>query len=205
VDAFELIYREYPDATLTIVGPEWVAPREHIADLCLERDVVARLAPFYEGSYLSHLKARLSKEALNNVTFVGLVSHRSIPNYYAASDIYVSPSLYESFGMSIIEAMAAGVPVVAARGGAVADLVSDRETGLVVDSGNPAALAAALMGLFSNPGLRSSIASEALRQVRQFSWETICSALMQLYCEASMTGNADITKCGPAQKLLVSG
>ena len=94
LDAFELIVRRYPDATLTIVGPEWIAPREDITDLCLEKDVVASLGPFYKGSYLSQLKQKLTPEAAKQVTFAGLVLHADVPNYYQDADIYVSPSFY---------------------------------------------------------------------------------------------------------------
>ena len=185
IDAFELIHREFSDASLTIVGPEWVAPRQFIADHCLGSDEVAKLAPFYEGSYLSQLKERLSAEVSSGVTFAGLVDHKSIAKYYAAADVYVSPSLYESFGMSIIEAMAAGVPVVAARGGAVPDVVSNERTGLLVATGNPSALAAAVSRLFTNTPLRNAIVNESLHYVRrQFSWETIGSGLLQLYSDA---------------------
>jgi glycosyltransferase involved in cell wall biosynthesis len=184
LDAFELICRQYHDASLTIVGPEWVAPREHIANLCLEKDVIARLAPFYEGSYLSQLKARLTPEAAKRVTFVGLVDCGSVSKYYADADIYVSPALYESFGMSIIEAMAAGLPVVAARGGAVPDLISDGKTGLLVEANNPSAIAQAVGRLLTNSQLRRSIVHQTRATVcKQFSWETICSDLMQTYAE----------------------
>jgi glycosyltransferase involved in cell wall biosynthesis len=178
---------------LTIVGPEWVAPREFITNHCLGDDVIAKLAPFYEGSYVSHLKERLSAEASRCVTFAGLVDHKSIAKYYAAADVYVSPSLYESFGMSIIEAMAAGVPVVAARGGAVPDVVFNERTGLLVETGNPSALAAAVRQIFTNASLRNTIISESLQYVRrQFSWETIGSGLMQLYSESPVPRAASL-------------
>src|SRR5260221_13163907 len=84
--------------------------------------------------------------------------------------------------MSIIEAMAAGVPVVAARGGAVPDVVSNERTGLLVAKGDPSALAAAVSRLFNNTPLRNPIVNESLHYVRkQFSWEPIGSRVLQLY------------------------
>jgi len=182
IEAFEVIVREYPDASLTVVGPEWVAPRENIADLCLERSVVDGFERFYRDGYVRQLKGSLSPEAAKRVNFAGLVDHAEIPRYYANADVYVSPSFYESFGMSIIEAMAAGLPVVAARGGAVGDLISDGHNGLLVDTANPAAIAEAIGVLFTNAGLRSSITSTASEMVcKKFSWETICASLMEMY------------------------
>jgi glycosyltransferase involved in cell wall biosynthesis len=79
LDAFELIIQRFPDITLTIVGPEWVAPREDITDLSLDQDTIAQLAPFYRESYLRQLKRKLSPEAAKKITFVGLVAHSDVP------------------------------------------------------------------------------------------------------------------------------
>ena len=182
LDAFEIIVRRYPDATLTIVGPEWIPPRGYLADLCLERKVVDGFAHFYEGNYIQKLRDNLSQEAAKRVTFAGFVPHRDVPSFYVDADIYVSPSFYESFGMSLIEAMAAGLPVVAARGGAVADLISDCKNGLLVEPANPAAIANAVETLLGKPELRNSIACRGRKMVcRQFSYESITSELLQLY------------------------
>ena len=182
LEAFEILVRQYRDASLTIVGPEWIPPREFLADLCLERGVVDSFAHFYEGSYIQKLKENLSPEASERVTFAGLVAHRDVPSFYANADIYVSPSFYESFGMSLIEAMAAGLPVVAARGGAVPDLISDGSNGLLVDPHNPVAIAEAVENLFKHQELRKSIASAGREMVcKKFSYESICLQLVGIY------------------------
>jgi len=190
LDAFELVCRQYPDATLTVVGPEWVAPRAHIVDLSLDKSLISRLAPFYEHGYLSQLKQRLSPTAAKRVTFTGLVPYAEIAKYYADADIYISPSLYESFGMSVIEAMTAGVPVVSSRAGAAPELISDRQSGLLVDLANPESIADAVIRLFRDPLLCASIARAARENVaRAYSWEAIGSTLTQLY-DAALTTNA---------------
>jgi len=177
-----LIIRQFPDATLTIIGPEWIAPREDITDLCLEKDIIAGLAPFYKNGYLPQLKRKLSADAAKRVTFTGLVAHSDVPAFYERADIYIGPSLYESFGVSIVEAMAAGVPVVATRVGAVPELISEGHSGLVVETANPSAIADAVIKLLTDTKLRNSIACEARKTVwKQFSWETICSTLIQMY------------------------
>jgi glycosyltransferase involved in cell wall biosynthesis len=182
LEAFELMLLDYPDASLDVVGPEWVLPREYISDLCLEPSIADSFKPFYRDSYTRQLRDSLSSRAAKRVNFVGLVPHAEIPNYYAGADVYVNPSFYESFGMSIIEAMAAGLPVVATRAGAVSDLISDGHNGLLVDTANPVAIANAVGNLFSNAGLRNSITTAASETVcTQFSWETICSSLMRMY------------------------
>jgi len=190
LDAFELVCRQYSDATLTVVGPEWVAPREHIVDLSLDESLISRLAPFYENGYLSKLKQRLSPAAAKQVTFTGLVPYAGIAKYYADADIYISPSLYESFGMSVIEAMTAGVPVVSTRAGAAPELISDRQSGLLVDLANPESIADAVIRLFQDPVLCASISRVARDNVsRAYSWEAIGSTLTQLY-DAALTTHA---------------
>ena len=182
VDAFNLIAQRYPDATLTIVGPEGVSPRGDIADLCLGRDLVDSFEPFYRGNYLNLLKQRVAPQAASRAKFTGLIPHEEVYNYYAKSDIYVSPTFYESFGMSIIEAMAAGLPVIACRGGAVTDFIIDGQNGLLVDVGDASGLADAVGRLISDPALGRSLAVSAKQMVRKnYSWDKIASSLMDVY------------------------
>jgi len=184
LDAFELILRQYPDTSLTLVGPEWIAPRDIIVNLCLEADRIDSLAPFYEDGYLMQLRKRLSPEAAQRITFAGLVAHNAVAAYYGHADIYVSPSLYESFGVSIIEAMAAGLPVVATGVGAVPEVISHGHTGLLVEAANPPAIAKAVINLMTDASLRTSISRVARDEVlRRYSWQNICSKLMQFYHE----------------------
>lgn len=185
LDAFESIVQQYPDATLIIVGPEWIAPRENITDLCLRKEIVDGLEPFYRDGYLKQLKRKLSPAAAKQITFAGLASHSEISKFYENADIYVGPSLYESFGMSILEAMVAGVPVVSTRVGAVPELISDGRSGLIVETADPSAIVDAVIRLFTNAELRNSVSCAARKSVRaKFSWEAICSTLVEMYCGA---------------------
>jgi glycosyltransferase involved in cell wall biosynthesis len=180
--AFELLLQRYPEATLDIAGPEWIPAMEDYAGLCLDSATLKTLEPFYQGSYVEILKKRLSPAATRRVRFVGLVSHGDVPKYYQNSDIYVSAAFYESFGMSLIEAMAAELPVVASQGGSVADIVRNRDTGILVPAGQPAEIAAAVSELFENPELAISLATKARQMAQsQFSWSAIASSLSVLY------------------------
>ena len=71
---------------------------------------------------------------------------------YAAADLYVWPACNEAYGMALLEAQAAGVPVVAGREGGVADVVADGATGLLVEPRSPTAFAAAVRSLLARPG-----------------------------------------------------
>jgi glycosyltransferase involved in cell wall biosynthesis len=133
---------------------------------------------------------------------VGLIAHRDIPKYYAAADVYISPSFYESFGMSIIEAMAAGIPVVAASVGAVPELISNNETGLLVQPNSAPEIADAVCRLFANSELKRTISSSARELVRQqFSWDQICSTLLAMYQDLSenKAGSTGPALCAPSE------
>ena len=98
-----------------------------------------------------------------------------IPGMYASSDIVVVPSVWgEPFGLTALEAMSCGVPVVASRAGGLAETVADGENGLLFEPGNHDELAARLDRLLDDPGLRQELGSEGRRRVvERYSWESI--------------------------------
>jgi glycosyltransferase involved in cell wall biosynthesis len=99
----------------------------------------------------------------NRVRFLGWVPHPEIESCYRAADIFVSASLTETQGLALLEAMASGSPVVAARGSGVVDLIENETDGLLVA---PAAapFAAAIERLLADPGLRGRLGASARRR-----------------------------------------
>lgn len=109
------------------------------------------------------------------VVFLG--QRRDVTRVLSALDLFVQPSVYEGYGLSLLEAMAVGLPAVASRVGGIPEVVDDGRTGVLVPPGDPGALAAAAIGLLRDPGRsrrlgeaaalraqeRHSIASEAAR------------------------------------------
>jgi glycosyltransferase involved in cell wall biosynthesis len=85
----------------------------------------------------------------------------------AACDLYVWPALREAYGLAILEALAAGLPVVAGAEGGVPDLVADGDTGLLVGDRDPVAFAAAIGTLLDDPDRRAAMGRAAARRVRQ--------------------------------------
>jgi glycosyltransferase involved in cell wall biosynthesis len=99
-------------------------------------------------------------------------------------DVFVLPSRYEGFPLSIIEAMLAGLPVVATDVGSIREAVVDGETGLLVPSGDAAALTAALRRLVDDPGLRARLgAAGRARARREFTARAMAARYERLYDE----------------------
>lgn len=99
------------------------------------------------------------------VVYTGALDDAVLPEIYAAADLYVWPAVKEAFGMAILEAQAAGLPVIAGDSGGVAGIVRDGHTGAVVAPRDAAALAAAMTPLLDDPGRRQAFSRAALATV----------------------------------------
>jgi glycosyltransferase involved in cell wall biosynthesis len=100
------------------------------------------------------------------VRFAGAVPPEALPGYYAAADILAWPAINEAFGMALLEAQAAGLPVVAGRTGGVPAIVAHGETGLLQPVGDAARFADGVAALLGDPGLRRAMAAAAGAKVR---------------------------------------
>jgi glycosyltransferase involved in cell wall biosynthesis len=117
-----------------------------------------------------------------SVTLAGARS--DMPNVYAAMDIFVLPSLNEGLPMTLLEAMAAGKPVIASRVGAIPDVVEDGANGLLVTPGDSSGLCDALARLLNAPDLCRRMASQAHEWVgRNFTSEIMAKRYRLLYDE----------------------
>ncbi|HEY3059625.1 MAG TPA: glycosyltransferase [Chloroflexota bacterium] len=134
-----------------------------------------------EISRLQHLAQRL--HIAERVTWSGAVSHERLPLYYAAADVTVMPSSYESFGLVAVESLACGTPVVATRVGGLASIVRDGDTGLLVPWRDPALFAERLRVVLSQPELRSRFAAAARASVLHYGWDRIADEHLALYDE----------------------
>jgi D-inositol-3-phosphate glycosyltransferase len=117
------------------------------------------------------------------VTFAGAQPHQRLPDYYAAADVFVMPSHYESFGLAALEAMACAVPVVASRVGGLAYTIENARSGLLVPPDQPPALAASLDRLLTDSALRERLQAGGLQRAAAYSWERVAAQLGQLYAD----------------------
>jgi len=110
----------------------------------------------------------------NRVKFLGLINQEEIPKYLHEADIFIRPSLSEGQGISFIEAMAAGLPVIATPVGGIVDFLKDGETGLFCEVRNPKSIADAVKRLISNSALKEKITNNAHIMVKQkYDWDLI--------------------------------
>ncbi|MFO7538043.1 MAG: glycosyltransferase, partial [Chloroflexota bacterium] len=115
------------------------------------------------------------------VTFLGSKDQEILPNYYAAAEMVVMPSHYESFGMVALEAMAMGTPVIASEVGGLAYLVQDGVNGFHVPSRDPEALAERMYALLNDENCRKMLGRQAREYAQQFDWSIITERIVGLY------------------------
>lgn len=136
-------------------------------------------SPEYENT----LKTYVSEHDLEDVvTFLGGLERRALLKEYAECAVVALPSRQENAPMAIIEAMAAGKPVVATRVGGIPDLVEDGQTGFLVEPGDAMGMADSLVRLLSDATLRERMGGEARRRaVSRFRMEAVAQKYREVY------------------------
>ncbi len=169
----------------------------------LAAEAIGPVRPFHlviVGKGVPDLAAQLDDQGLSGrVTLVdqigGVGARNSDPQLpaqalielYKAADVFVFPSLIETFGIAIVEAMAAGLPIIAGDSPGCRDVVRKGRDGMTVEVREPVALAAAMMALMDNADTRHDYAARAAIRARDFSWDTVVDSYMTLYDELATT------------------
>ena len=166
IEGFARLVREHGvSARLLIVGGE-------------SNDPDRRLTP--EIGRLQDLASRAGVR--EHVTFVGRRGREVLKQYYSAADVFVTTPWYEPFGITPVEAMACGTPVVGAAVGGIKFTVRDGETGYLVPPRDPAALADRLQQAFRQPKLMALFRRQGLRRVNDlFTWERVAASMAAVY------------------------
>jgi L-malate glycosyltransferase len=116
------------------------------------------------------------------VTFTGSIPHEAVPAMQNAIDIFVCPSLQESFGVSVLEACACEVPVIVTAAGGLKEIVLDGVTGLIVPVADEYALAAAMEKLANNKSLREELGKNGRRNVLEnYDWQKNLQVINDIY------------------------
>lgn len=114
-----------------------------------------------------------------HVHFPGFVPTEALPEWYAAAEAFVYPSLFEGFGLPVIEAMASGAPVICSRAPGVAEVAGD--AAITFAPRDEDALAAALHLVMSQPALRSELRRRGLARAASFSWQRCAEQTVEVY------------------------
>lgn len=158
LNAIPKVLREVPEATFWIVGTD----PQHRYETEFRRD---------------HPAIRDDQ-----VKFWGHVPSEALPEYYRQCAVYVSASRYESFGLTFVEAMAHGKPVVGCQAGAVPEVVESGVTGLLVPPDDSGALAQAIVRLLRDPAMRKQFGRAGRERVQQrYSEERMVQDIEALY------------------------
>ena len=158
VEAFERVARSHPEAILLVAGD---GP---------ERGALERLP--------TSLRPR--------VVMLGSVPHQELPPFHAAAEVFCAPAVgRESFGIVLVEAMAAGLPVVATDIPGYDEVVRDGIDGILVRPRDAAALAEALARVLDDPVLAKRLAEAGRDRARLYSWDRVTDQIEDLYLEAA--------------------
>ena len=154
IEAFALVKQRYPDATLTVAG---------------------------YGSEESRLRALVASLGVDGVGFLGRVEPSTVPELYAEADIFLNATVVDNQPVSVLEAFAAGLPVVTTGTGDIAAMICHGEAGLLVPAANPRAMARAVTTLLENPHRALEIARRAKAEVERYTWPAISAEWAAVY------------------------
>ena len=164
IESFARLRREQPDVILVLVG------------------VV------YDDEYFQKMRAAIASHQLEDAVVIiqnlGF-DDPALSDCYAAADIFVHTSKYETFGIVILEAWAAGIPVICAPVGGIKTFVEDRGNGLFFNLDEPEDLAAKMGELLGDESLRAALVEKASIDVKQYSWDMITDQLLAFYREVA--------------------
>jgi len=157
LSAMKTVQRRYPDTYLVVCGSGWL--KENLIETATK----------------SKLK--------DNVVFTGYVPTDRTPLYYRAADIFVLPSFSEALPLTLLEAGAAGLPIVATDVGGVSDILHDGVNGLITKIGDPEDLAGKIVSLLDDKELREEMAKKGQVFAKRYSWRTVADETESVYLD----------------------
>jgi len=187
------VCRRQVEAVFAVAGPfilhvGTLEPRKNLPNLIRafarlrrERGIPHRLvlagAPGWGGEPLREIAA--GEGVADHVVLPGRVAKELLPILYGAADVFAYPSLYEGFGLPVIEAMASGTPIVASDRGALPEIAGGGAR--LVDPTDCDAIAGAIGELLDNPAQAAALTAEGLKRAAQFSWARAARETLAIY------------------------
>lgn len=161
--------------------PALLAAHEQLTKTHPELGLVICGKPDKQNPQVTEL-VRQKQSANPNIVTPGFVSDEDLAAIYSAAAVYVHPSMYEGFGIMILEAMASGVPVVTSNTSSLPEVVGD--AGLLVDPKNPDELVNAIERILGDKKLAEELVAKGLERVKQYSWAKMAKQTLAIYREA---------------------
>ncbi len=152
----------FPDSLLLFIGPD---PDVKTSGITGISDLVKKIL--------------IDSDSIDNVIFTGMVEDGKMPFYISSLDVYVSPSINEGFGLTLLNSMAAGIPVIAYRNSAIPELVGD--SGILVPTKDVDSLKNALVNILSDSKLYKEMSEKARERSKNFTWENSVNLLYDVY------------------------
>jgi L-malate glycosyltransferase len=169
IHAFAIVQQHYPDAMLYLVG---------------------------DGPLRNNLEILARALRVSHIIFCGALPNEKVAECYKQADIFVNGSVLDNAPLSILEAMASGVPVVTTAAGGIPHMVKHEETALVCPVGDWLALAEQVMRLLREPELGLQIARRAYEQVFMHSWPLIRKKWLDVYAGEILSAAKDLKSIG---------
>ena len=155
IDAMEQVVAKHPEFRLVVAG---------------------------DGKYLKTIETRIrNKTVRNHIEFLGWQNSDALNGLYNEAAVCVMPSIVEGFGLTLLEAMACGCPVIATDSGGAVDIIHNGENGLLVTYGDTDKLAASIIQLMTNEETRNRIVENVFKTVQSFTWEAIAHKIYGYY------------------------
>ncbi|MDY6893426.1 MAG: glycosyltransferase family 4 protein [Chloroflexota bacterium] len=138
-----------------------------------------------QGDYTRYAPRIIQEQGIEDrVKFTGRLSVEELVEHYSMSEIAVTASVYEGFGLPCAEAMSCSTPVIATRAGALPEIVGSDGAGMLVPPADPTALAAAIKHMLGDDQLRQNMAIAARKRIEEvFSWEIAAKKTIEVYKE----------------------
>lgn len=128
------------------------------------------------------IKGRLEKEAEGlNIRFLGKIPHSEVQAYIRASDLYVLPSIYEPFGIALLDCLVTQTPVIATKVGGVPEVITDKKTGLLINAEDPETIKEAIQELLSDEELYRKIKENQEGEYKKYLWENMIDEYIKVY------------------------
>ncbi len=184
--------RRFDDGKLNVLWVGRLEPRNGLdrmlnAFVELRKEVDARLLVVGDGPLLPSYQASVSPELAEDVVFAGkLLDER--PDWYASADVYCAPTSIASFGITLLEAMAAGKPILASNIDGFSEVMTDGREGELLPLDDARAWSAALARLAREPERAKAYAEAGRKTVQRYAWPRVTSEILALYRSVGVTG-----------------